>query len=197
VYQRKQRELEKKRDTYRKQFRAQEEQERQNQISAAEEQQNTQNPQGSRHAQIENALRERRLFERACMEVLLSRAEKIEIYPEYMRICFLSQERRKIERNVSIPGTGTVPEKEVCKISEKEILNRKIKEESGERNCMEITYGIRFQYAVQKQKQRESVLALLRGEPQLTAKEIAEALQLTVSQVHYAVRAQKRQCRQQ
>lgn len=120
-----------------------------------------------RIARIEEAVRERGLFERAAVIAFLEKTERIIVYPAYMEAVF---------KTAGDTGAGNTA------LAETAVQIR-------------IAYGGRFDYAGQKREKREAVAAMMRENPQITAKEIAEKRGVSLSQVNYDIRALKKEGR--
>lgn len=66
---------------------------------------------------------------------------------------------------------------------------------AGQENCIRIEYGNMFSYSGRKADTRELVVSMMRDNPQITAKEIAEKQNLSLSGAQYQIRALQKQGR--
>lgn len=114
-----------------------------------------------RITQIEKALQTGGVVEKATVAGMLEDVDKIWIYPEYMEIVFSLSKVMGIE-NMDVP------------MQEYE-------------NSMKIDYGSMFDYKKKKLEERETIVEMMRENPRITAKKIAEELQISLSGVNYRI----------
>lgn len=115
--------------------------------------------------QIEQVLQSGTLFEKASTAGMMDEIETIKIYPTYLEITF------NIAGMLDI-GVG-LPE--------------------ADGNTMRFEYGSRFNYLDQKRQGREAVVEMMRENPQITARMIAERLGISLSGANYQIRALKKE----
>ena len=113
--------------------------------------------------QIEERLKTEKLEERAVAAEFLDEVEKIFIYPEYMEIIFHTLHTCKDAK------TGE------CK------------------NCLKVEYENLFDYRKKKREEREVIAEMMRKNPQITARQIAGALGISLSGANYRIRALKKE----
>ena len=58
-------------------------------------------------------------------------------------------------------------------------------------NCLKVEYGDLFDYRKKKRTEREMIVDMMREDPQITARKIAEALGISLSGVNYRIRVLK------
>ena len=122
-----------------------------------------------RLAQIERTLKEGGAVEKAAVAGMLGEVDKIWIYPEYMEIVFRLSKLTGIE-NLDL--------------------------ESGSYgNSMKIEYGNLFDYKARKKDEREGIVDLMREDPEITARRIADELGISLSGANYRIRALKKEGR--
>ena len=122
-----------------------------------------------RISEIESIVRQDRVVEKAGVAHLLDKIDRIIIFPEYMELRF---------------GMG-----KTTGLQEGESFLNKAD------SCIRIEYGNLFHYKKQKQKEREVLIDWMRENPQITAKEIAKRLGISVAGVNYKIRVLKSQGR--
>ena len=114
--------------------------------------------------EIEKHLREGGDIEQASVNEMLEEIEKMIIYPSYMEIIYNPLKTMGLDRTSDETG-----------------LEQKIR----------IDYGNLFDRLKQKQEDREQVVKLIRKNPEITAKEIAECLECSLSGAQYKLKALK------
>ncbi len=122
-----------------------------------------------RLAQIERTLKEGGAVEKAAVAGMLGEVDKIWIYPEYMEIVFRLSKLNGIEN----------PDMET----------------GGHENSMKIEYGNLFDYKARKKDEREGIVDLMRADPGITARRIADELGISLSGANYRIRALKKEGR--
>lgn len=120
-----------------------------------------------RIAQIEKTLQTEGVVEKATVAGMLEDVDKIWIYPEYMEIVFSLSKVMGIE-NMDVP------------MQEYE-------------NSMKIDYGSMFDYKKKKLEERETIVEMMRENPRITAKKIAEELQISLSGANYRINVLKKE----
>jgi len=58
-------------------------------------------------------------------------------------------------------------------------------------NCLKVEYGDLFDYRKKKRTEREMIVDMMREDPQITARKIAEALGISLSGANYRIRVLK------
>ena len=118
---------------------------------------------------IEQKLRNGSLLDQATVAGMLSEIEKIMIYPKKM-ILFLNFSKTLGLKQIS---------------------------EMTDQGSMQITveYGNQYNYLEKKREDREQVVDLMRENPKITAKQIAEKLEISLSGANYRIRALKKEGR--
>lgn len=122
-----------------------------------------------RLAQIECTLKEGGAVEKAAVAGMLGEVDKIWIYPEYMEIVFSLSKLTGIE-NLDM-------------------------ESGGYGNSMKIEYGNLFDYKARKKDEREGIVDLMRADPEITARRIADELGISLSGANYRIRTLKKEGR--
>ncbi len=117
--------------------------------------------------QIEQVLQNGTLFEKASTAGMMDEIETIKIYPTYLEITF------NIAGMLDI-GIG-LPE--------------------ADGNTMRFEYGSKFNYLDQKRQGREAVVEMMRENPRITARMIADRLGISLSGANYQIRALKKEGR--
>ncbi|MGN1155891.1 MAG: recombinase family protein [Agathobacter sp.] len=113
---------------------------------------------------IEKKLREGNLVEKATVAGMLEEIDKIVVYPTYMEIYF------SLDKMVGISN---------------------IESDDCIENKMRIEYGNRFNYRLMKVEEREVIVDMMRENPKITAKIIAEKLGISLSGANYKIKALK------
>ena len=122
---------------------------------------------------IEATLAQGEMIEKASVAEMLDEIDKIYIYPTCMELRF------------SIPrlfATDTM-------------MNMKKINESCSDNTIRIEYGNYFNYREKKKEQREKVVEMMKANPKITAKMIAEELGISLSGVQYKIDILKKEGR--
>lgn len=131
------------------------------QIVTLEKQKVQQSSRSKRIEEIEKRLREGTLVENATVAGMLDEIEKVEIFPTYMEIYFsLSKMIGCMHANLP---------------------------ESSE-SIMRIDYGNLFNYRKKKIEERNIIVEMMRENPKITAKEIAQKINLSLSGVNYRIK---------
>ena len=146
IYQKKQLELVQKSEAVRKKIECLEMQKLQN------------DSQDNRMFYIEKMLREDRIVEKAVVSEILETADKILIYPSYLKIHFPLSDNSE-----------------------------------GDVGVLRVEYGDLFNYKAKKQKEREDVLNMIRENPYITAKKVAERANISLSGANYRMRMLKKE----
>ncbi len=118
---------------------------------------------------IKKTLQDGNIVEKAIEAGMLEEVEKILIYPEYMEVQFKFSKERGME-NLDIL---------------EEIEGRKLK----------VQYGNLFNYKRKKVEEREIIIDMMKENPQITAKIIAEKLGISLSGVQYKIKVLKKEGR--
>lgn len=121
----------------------------------------------NRIAEIEARLRSGKIVEQATVANMLEEVEKILIFPTYMEIHFSYSK---------MLGVGDNMFSEAAEV-------------------MKIEYGNRFSYSKQKAEEREVIVDMMRENPTITAKQLAEILNLSFSGVHYRINVLRKEGR--
>lgn len=130
--------------------------------------------------ELEEFMRKERIFEGAYVEGMLEEVERIVIYPRYMELFFKQEISRK--------------EISALEIHAKEISSSKISPSIEEHDSrITVCYGNAFNYPEQKKKDREIIVNLVKENPEITAKQIAEKLDISLSCVNYRIKALKKE----
>lgn len=124
--------------------------------------------QKQRLKEIEKHLRDGDNIKRASVNEMLDGIEKIIVYPRYMEM-FYNPEKKMEEGNIN---GFTQPEQKLC-----------------------IVYGTMFDQMKQKQEKREQIVELIKGKPSITAKEIAKAMDCSLSGAQYKLKVLKKEGR--
>lgn len=122
-----------------------------------------------RIAHIEKELKEGETIGKATAAGMLEEIDKILVYPEYMEIKFSLSKAAGI-------GKLCIPEMEY-------------------ESSMKVEYGNLFNYKEQKKEEREIIVDMMRENPRITARMIAEKLHISLSGANYRIRALKREGR--
>lgn len=146
IYQKKQLELVQKSETVRKKIECLEMQKLQN------------DSQDNRIFYIEKMLREDKIVEKAVVSEILETADKILIYPSYLKIHFSLSDNSE-----------------------------------GDVGVLRVEYGDLFNYKAKKQKEREDILNMIRDNPYITAKKVAERANISLSGANYRMRMLKKE----
>lgn len=112
---------------------------------------------------IENVLREGRVMEKATVAGMMEEVEKIVIYPTCMEL--------------------------VCGVPKVMRLGNL---EEYPKEHIHIEYGNLFNYREKKKEEREMIVDMIRENPKITAKKIAENLGISVSGANYKIKALKK-----
>ena len=119
--------------------------------------------------QIESAMRESNVVEKATVTGMLDEVEKILVYPGHLEIQFCYSKILGIE---DIPLAG-----------------------EDNDNILRVEFGNTFNYLKQKQEARNVVIEMMRDNPYITAKMIAKELGISLSGANYKIKALKREGR--
>lgn len=114
-----------------------------------------------RIAHIEKTLQTAGMIEKAVAAEMLEDVDKIWIYPEYMEIVFNFPEAAE-RKNTDIPT--------------QEYVDR-----------IKIEYGNLFDYRKKKEEERNAIVRIMQENPRVTAREIAEQLQISLSGANYRI----------
>lgn len=117
---------------------------------------------------IESVLKNGTLFEKASTAGMVEEIEKIVVFPTYLEIVFNMANLLGMEKDV-------MPDDEVT--------------------SMRIDLDNRFNYQEQKKEKREVIVEMMKEKPSITAKEIAAALEVSLSQVQYSINVLKKEGR--
>ena len=117
--------------------------------------------------QIESAMRESNVVEKATVTGMLDEVEKILVYPGHLEIQFCYSKILGIE-DVVLSGDDTD-------------------------NILRVEFGNTFNYLKQKQEERNVVIEMMRKNPYITAKMIAKELGISLSGANYKIKALKRE----
>ena len=128
----------------------------------------SQNMEADRMTKIESYLWTQGISQ-AVLACFLEEIEKIVIYPGYMEVFFSDGKLGGLRR----AANG-------MKISN---------------NKLRIAYGTAFRYRERKQEEREKILILMRENPEITARQIAEIQKVSMSAVNYRIRILKKENR--
>ena len=101
------------------------------------------------------------MIEKAVAAEMLEDVDKIWIYPEYMEIVFNFPEAAE-RKNTDIPT--------------QEYVDR-----------IKIEYGNLFDYRKKKEEERNAIVRIMQENPRVTAREIAEQLQISLSGANYRI----------
>ena len=118
-----------------------------------------------RMEQIETALQNGTMFEKASTAGMMGEIEKIEIHATYMEISFNVAGMLDMGGNLVPDSAG---------------------------NKIRYEYGNTFNYFEQKKNDRESIVEMMRENPHITARMIADKLNISLSGANYQIRALKR-----
>ncbi len=122
-----------------------------------------------RIAEIEKYLQEGNGVQKAATAEMMDEVERIIIYPQYMEICFSASKLLGIE-DIRLPS---------------ETLS----------NSLRIDYGNTFLYLEKKREEREIIVTMMKENPKITARQIAEQLNISLSGANYKIKALKREGR--
>ena len=117
--------------------------------------------------QIESAMRESNVVEKATVTGMLDEVDKILVYPEHLEIHFCYSKLLGIE-DVTFTNDDSD-------------------------NVLRVEFGNAFNYLKQKQEERNVVLDMMRQNPYITAKMIAKELGISLSGANYRIKALKRE----
>ena len=115
--------------------------------------------------QIEQVLQNGTLFEKASTAGMMDEIETIKIYPTYLEITF--NVAGMLDIGMGLPKTAA--------------------------NTMRFEYGSKFNYRDQKRQGREAVAEMMKENPQITARMIAERLGISLAGANYQIRALKKE----
>lgn len=141
------------------------------QLKKLEQKRSKENVLEDRISHIEKSMKNGNLIEKATVAEMLDEIEKILIFPTYMEIYF-NLSRMLGLHEMQLPYETS---------------------EQGE--VLRIEYGNRFNYKEKKEGGREEIIELLRDNPKITAKMIAQKMGIGLSAVHYRMNVLKREGR--
>lgn len=141
------------------------------QLKKLEQKRSKENVLEDRISHIEKSMKNGNLIEKATVAEMLDEIEKILIFPTYMEIYF-NLSRMLGLHEMQLPYETS---------------------EQGE--VLRIEYGNRFNYKEQKEGGREEIIELIRDNPKITAKMIAQKMGIGLSAVHYRMNVLKREGR--
>ena len=139
------------------------------QLKKLEQKRSKENVLEDRISHIEKSMKNGNLIEKATVAEMLDEIEKILIFPTYMEIYF-NLSRMLGLHEMQLPYETS---------------------EQGE--VLRIEYGNRFNYKEKKEDEREEIIELIRDNPKITAKVIAQKLGIGLSAVHYRMNVLKRE----
>lgn len=139
----------------------------QEQLTKLEQKKAQKNLLEDRIKQIEKSLREDNLIEKASVARMLDEIDKIKIYPTYMEVYL------NVQKVLGVHGLS-----EVC-------------EEKADYEIFKIEYGNMFDYKKEKSQEREAIVELIRENPDMTVKMMAEKLGISVVAARYRVKVLK------
>ena len=101
------------------------------------------------------------------MAQMLQEIERIYVYPRYMEISF------DIGKMLDLDSSSEYGE--------------------NHQNVLRVDYGNSFDYYGQKAEKRELIVQMMQKQPEITAKEIAKSLGMSLSGANYCIRALKKE----